>query len=155
MTGTHTGSCRIRAVANDAAPLFIDTAYLYAQINLSDGWHPAAARWQSRLEAARRRLLTTEFVLIEVADGLSAVRLRARAVRAIDLLRASPWVEIVPASTDLFAEAVQLYRDRPDKDWGLTDCSSFVVMEQRGLIEALTTDEHFRQAGFRALLLER
>jgi predicted nucleic acid-binding protein len=54
----------------------------------------------------------------------------------------------------LFDMAFTLYGNRPDKSWSLTDCASFVVMRERGLTEALTTDEHFRQAGFRALLLE-
>ncbi len=49
---------------------------------------------------------------------------------------------------------MELYRHRPDKEWGTTDCISFVVMQDYGLTEALTTDEHFKQAGFRALLIE-
>ena len=63
-------------------------------------------------------------------------------------------MEIVPASADLFAAAFALYRARADQGWGLTDCSSFVVMRERGLTSALPADAHFRQAGFRALLLD-
>jgi uncharacterized protein len=63
-------------------------------------------------------------------------------------------VEIIPLSEDLFARAFQLYRTRPDKEWGLIDCVSFTVMQERGLTAALTTDDHFRQAGFRVLLRE-
>jgi predicted nucleic acid-binding protein len=44
------------------------------------------------------------------------------------------------------------YESRPDKAWSLTDCISFVVMNQHGLTEALTGDHHFEQAGFTALL---
>ena len=69
-------------------------------------------------------------------------------------LEADPKVDIVPLSEALYARALQLYRERPDKEWGLTDCVSFLVMQDRGLIESLTTDEHFQQAGFRALLRE-
>lgn len=74
--------------------------------------------------------------------------------RQIQLWRsfADPTVEIVPLSEDLYAEAVTLYRARPDKEWGLTDCVSFVVMTQRRITEALTADEHFEQAGFKAIL---
>jgi predicted nucleic acid-binding protein len=61
---------------------------------------------------------------------------------------------IVPLSEDLYARAFRLYRERADKEWGLTDCVSFVVMQDRKISEALTTDEHFQQAGFCALLLE-
>ena len=64
-------------------------------------------------------------------------------------------VECVPLTDELYQQAFELFRSRPDKDWGLIDCVSFVVMRQRGLTEALTTDEHFEQAGFQALLRER
>jgi predicted nucleic acid-binding protein len=98
--------------------------------------------------------VTTEFVLVVIADGLATVRFRVQAVQVIATLQASPLVAIIPASSQLFTAALELYRSRGDKDWGLTDCASFVVMNGRGLSEALTTDDHFRQAGFRVLLLE-
>lgn len=68
-------------------------------------------------------------------------------------LEADTNVEIVSLSEQLYAQAFQ-YRQRPDKEWGLIDCVSFIVMHERGIIEALTADEHFQQAGFRALLQE-
>lgn len=144
----------MRTVNPDAGPLFLDTAYVYARINTRDQWHAAAVRWEQRLVGERRPLVTTEFVLIEIADGLAAVRFRMQAVNAIAALRQSPLVEIIPASSELFVAALGLYRTRVDKDWGLTDCASFVVMRERGIAGALTTDEHYRQAGFRPLLLE-
>jgi predicted nucleic acid-binding protein len=136
------------------APQFVDTAYVNALVNARDQWHAAASRWENRLAVERRRLVTTELVLVEIADGLAAVRFRAQAVQVIALLQASALVEIIPASSSLFAAALELYTARADKDWGLTDCASFVVMAERGLTAALTTDHHFRQAGFRALLLD-
>ena len=69
-------------------------------------------------------------------------------------LEADPKVDIVPLSESLYTHAIQLYRERPDKEWGLTDCVSFLAMQDRRLTEALTTDVHFQQAGFRALLHE-
>jgi len=142
-------------VAHRRAPLFLDTAYVYALVNTRDQWHAAAVGWEAYLAAERRRLVTTDLVLTEIADGLAAVRFRAQAVEIIGALQASSLVQIVPASARLFAAALDLYRSRTDKDWGLTDCSSFVVMREQRLSAALTADEHFRQAGFRALLLER
>jgi predicted nucleic acid-binding protein len=59
---------------------------------------------------------------------------------------------VVPFQPELIDSAVQLYRARPDKDWSLTDCLSFVVMERRHLTEALTTDGHFEQAGLKAMM---
>ena len=91
---------------------------------------------------------------MEIADGLAAVQFRKQAVAIIDLLKKNPYVEIVPVSSELFAESFELYKKRIDKGWGLTDCTSFIVMQRYGVMDALTTDEHFRQAGFRALLIE-
>ncbi len=59
---------------------------------------------------------------------------------------------VTPSSSELLEEGIALYLGRPDKDWSLTDCISFVVMEREGLREALTADRHFIQAGFTALL---
>jgi len=142
------------SVVPDRTPIFLDTAYVNALVNTRDHWHDAAVQWQRQLAADRRRLVTTEFVLVEIADGLATVRYRAQAVQVITTLQASPLVDIMPASSQLFTAAIELYRSRGDKAWGLTDCASFVDMHAHGLSEALTTDEHFRQAGFRALLLE-
>jgi len=63
-----------------------------------------------------------------------------------------PQVDIVLLTEELYQQALALFRGRLDKEWGLIDCVSFVVMQERGLTDALTTDEHFEQAGFRVLL---
>jgi len=142
-------------VAPDPPPIFLDTSYINALINTRDQWHPVAVEWERHLALSRRKLLTTEFILVEIADGLAAVRFRTQAVRVIETLQASSQVEIVPASSYLFSAALDLYCRHADKAWGLTDCASFAVMSEGSLSEALTADEHFRQAGFRALLLDR
>lgn len=67
-------------------------------------------------------------------------------------LKSDPLIEIVPPTLALFDMGLALYADRPDKQWSLTDCISFVVMRQHGLSEALTGDHHFEQAGYRAML---
>lgn len=139
---------------SDASPYFLDTAFVVARTNTRDQWHTVASRWEGWLTRRRWRLVTTEFVLAEIGDGLASVRFRSYAVRIIDQLLADPRIEIVPSSAELFAAALVLYRARPDQNWGLTDCSSFAVMRERGLTAALTADDHFRQAGFRALLLD-
>jgi len=68
-------------------------------------------------------------------------------------LENDPKVEIVAASDELYRRAFETYSSRVDKEWGLIDCMSFVVMNDEGISEALSADNHFRQAGFRALLL--
>jgi predicted nucleic acid-binding protein len=139
-------------VATDA--LFLDTAYIYALFNTRDQWHAKAVEWQKKLDAVGRPLLTTEFVLVEVADGLASLKFRQAAATIIHSLRENPLVQIIPVSSSLFTQALSLYEQRPDKDWGLTDCASFIAMSENNLTEALTTDDHFRQAGYKALLLD-
>jgi hypothetical protein len=97
-------------------------------------------------------LLTTEFVLIEVGDGLSFMENRLRFAHLMQLLRSQADVEIVPASSQLFRRGCELHSQRPDKEWSLTDCTSFVVMKERDIEDALTSDHHFEQAGFRLLM---
>ncbi len=138
----------------DSNAAFLDTAYIFALVNTRDQWHARARKWERTLAEESRPLLTSEFVLTEIADGLAAIRFRERAVNVIDTLLKSSLVTTVSVSSELFRHAFQLYRDRPDKNWGLTDCTSFVIIEQYGLQDVLTTDEDFRQAGFRALLLD-
>jgi predicted nucleic acid-binding protein len=107
-----------------------------------------------RLKQAGTRLLTTRAVVLETGNALARLRHREAAIRLLEAIDDDPQVEIVLLSDDLYRRAFDLYRSRPDKEWGLTDCVSFTVMRDRGLVEALTADEHYRQAGLRALLIE-
>lgn len=134
--------------------LFVDTAYVYAIISPRDQWHAKAVLWEKRIIAEKRPLIITEFVLTEIADGLATVNFRQTAVQTIRLFQDIGLVKVVPASSALFSQALELYEQRQDKNWGLTDCTSFVVMKENNITEALTADEHFRQAGFTALLLD-
>ena len=128
--------------------LFADTFYFLALVNSSDDQHAAAARY----DEAKTALITTTWILIEVGDALSAPENRAVFLNLLDLLNESPDVYIVPATSKLFGRGVELYRQRSDKNWSLTDCISFVAMQDEKTVEALTGDRHFEQAGFVALL---
>jgi predicted nucleic acid-binding protein len=86
-------------------------------------------------------------VLIEVANGL-ARSFKADAARIIEAFFGSNLVEVVPVDSDLFMRAFEMYKSYADKTWGLTDCISFIVMQDRDISEALTFDHHFAQAGF-------
>ncbi len=130
-------------------PVFADSVYFFALLNRRDRMHESALRFADQ---ATNPLITTAWVLTEVADGLAGKTTRQGFVRLLEILESAPDVEVIPPSPDLFHLGVQRYIQRPDKDWSLTDCISFVVMEQRGLTEALTSDRHFEQAGFTTLL---
>lgn len=105
-------------------------------------------------ELGAHRLVTTEMVLAEVFTYFAGFGPGPRgvAVQAEKTLRADANVVLLPQTSKLFREASGLYASRPDKAWSLTDCASFVVMEERGIREALAHDIHFEQAGFKALL---
>jgi predicted nucleic acid-binding protein len=128
---------------------FADSFYFLALFNPGDAAHDRAVAEARTLTG---RLLTTDWILTEVADALSDPVNRVACGEMIDDLRQSSRVEIVPASRSLLDAAWALYRKRPDKDWSLTDCTSFVVMDEQQTRDALTGDHHFEQAGFRALL---
>ena len=132
--------------------VFLDTAYAIALSVESDEHHERAEILAEQLEAEQTRLVTTRAILLEIGNALSKKRYRKAVIELLDALEQDPQVEVVPLSEELFEQALELFRNRPDKEWGLIDCVSFVVMQERGLTEALTTDVHYEQAGFRALL---
>lgn len=132
--------------------VFVDIVAWLALLNKSDELHEPAKRILERLRAQRARLTTTEFVLLEVADALCAPHVREQTICFIEGLRRLLLLNIIPASERLIAAGWTLYCQRNDKAWGLTDCISFVVMEERGLTQAFTSDQHFTQAGFVNLL---
>jgi hypothetical protein len=130
-------------------PIFIDTGYILALANTADQYHDRART--AALQVAPP-FITTEAVLTEIGNALAKTRWRSVGVMTLQALRTDAKIDIVTVEAQLFERAMALYGSRPDKEWGLTDCISFVVMQEHGLTEALTTDAHFQQAGFRTLL---
>ena len=131
--------------------VFADTVFWIALLVRSDQYHARAQAWSQRVTG---RMVTTDAVLTETANALARPDWRGPAVALIDHVLGRTDVTVVVTGPDLWNRGWDLYRRRPDKGWGLTDCLSFVVIGDAGLTDALTADEHFRQAGFRAVLLE-
>ena len=135
--------------------VFWDTAAFVALGNTRDDLHQAAISVSQDLAQAQAHVLTTDAVLTEVANIFSKVTLRPIAWQLIAAMQESVGLEaatIVYVDADLWQRGWQLYRARSDKDWGLTDCISFVVMEDFSIQRAFTYDHHFEQAGFVRLL---
>ena len=132
--------------------VFLDTSYAVALSSHTDENHKRAVELAEEFETSNTHFVTTRAILLEIGNTLSKVRHRAAAVRLLSALENDPNVEVVPASDDLYRRAFEIYRDRSDKEWGLIDCMSFIVMNDKGLTDALTADSHFRQAGFHVLL---
>ena len=131
---------------------FLDTAYAVALSVKSDSNHERAVALSRQVLRLRARLVTTQAVLIEIGNALASLRYRKAAIEMLSSMARDSTLEVVPVSDDLYQRALALYCGRHDKEWGLTDCVSFVVMGDRALTAALTTDRHFQQAGFQALL---
>ena len=125
--------------------VFADTFHFLALISPEDEHHGRVKTYAATFRGA---IVTTEWVLTEVANGLSGSPYRREAARLITTLPRLPNVKVIENDAGLFRRGVQLYAERPDKEWSLTDCISFVVMKDEKLTEALTRDHHFKQAGF-------
>ena len=132
--------------------IFVDAVAWIALVNKRDSLHEKAKKVFLDLRGRNYEFVTTEFVLIEFANALSAPDFREKAAIFIEGLRESPNVEIVPASSELFSIGLRLYRNRLDKEWSLVDCTSFIVMKEKKIVEAFTEDHHFEQSGFVKLL---
>ena len=132
--------------------VFADTGYWVAILNSDDNLHQTAVSVTTALSSLR--IVTSEMVFTEVLNSFSkqGAFLRQNAVTLIQQSIRKPNVEIIPQTSDLFHEALNLYQQRPDRAWSLTDCASFCIMQQRNILEALAHDRHFEQAGFIALL---
>ena len=90
--------------------------------------------------------------MLEIGNALSKRRYRAAAIQLLESLETDPNVEVVLLTNRLYKLAFNLFKQREHKKWGLVDCISFIVMQDRGITDTLTADTHFQQAGFRALL---
>jgi len=131
--------------------VFVDTACVVALVSDRDELHePATGLFEDT--RSRARLVTTRAVCFEIGSFFKKPHQRKIVAELIQRLEDAPDVDIVPISDDVFHRALRLYGNRPDKTWSLTDCSSFVVMQERGITQALTSDHHFRQAGFVPLM---
>lgn len=140
----------------DHPPVFWDTAAFLALLNTRDQLHQPAVVISQRLAIERRPMLTTSAVLVETANSLSKVSSRELAWRLMNSIQqsaesgAAEWIYV---DHGLWQRGWQLYRQRLDKEWSLTDCFSFIVMQDYHILEAFTSDHHFEQAGFSRLLL--
>jgi uncharacterized protein len=141
----------MRSVFADTA-VFADTGYWIALISPHDGLHNKAVELGKQLGGCT--IVTSDMVLTEVLNMFAerGSYLRDIAAKAVQEIRSNACIEVVPQTRRLFQEAFELYCERADKEWSLTDCASFVIMKGRKITRALAYDEHFEQSSFVALL---
>jgi len=137
---------------SDETRLFLDTVFIQALLSRRDQYHEKARELWPGVQAAGE-VWTTEAVLVEVGNALSVIH-REGAAEFLRRCYDTENLHVVSVDTELLSKGLDLYSSRNDKTWGLTDCISFVVMHEEGLTVAVTADEHFVQAGFRALMAE-
>ncbi len=135
--------------------VFVDTAALVALGNKQDDWHDHAVTVSRQLTLAGCRFVTTDAVLLEVGNTFSRAPFKPVALRLIETARSSPRWRCIPVDRPLLDRGFALFRQRLDKDWSLTDCTSILVAKELGIEQAFTTDHHFTQAGLAILLGSR
>lgn len=130
---------------------FLDTSFLVAITHKKDQYHHKAVEVSKAL-IKPLKLVTTNGILMEYGNILSKFKIREKAYRYLNFLKDDQNTEIIFINTNLFDRGLELFGNYNDKEWGLIDCISFSLMHERGILNALTSDEHFEQAGFTALL---
>lgn len=130
--------------------LFLDTAFIQAILNKRDQYHRQAVELLPFVKTAAE-VWTTEAIFLEVGNALSSFN-RQQVANFIQQCYQTENMRVVNINSQLFAQGLTLFASRLDQSWGLVDCLSFVVMKQQNLTSALTSDRHFRQAGFQILL---
>lgn len=135
-----------------ARDVFVDTAGFLALWDAGDAHHAAAVRLQAGLAQQRRRFLTTDYVVDETATLLLVRHSHAAAADFLDTIAGSRAIGLEWVEPGRFHAAASLFRRHADQEWSLTDCVSFIVMQELGIRDSFTTDHHFRQAGYNPLL---
>ena len=136
------------------SPLFLDTGYFRGLLDKDDRFHGATLRWQKVLAEVPRTLVTSTAVLLELGNHFCKPGPFETALLLLQSVLRDPKFVTVQITKEHIEDGLSLRASRQDKAWGLTDCTSFLVMRDLGITEALACDRHFVQAGFRALLRE-
>ncbi len=137
-----------------SSSVFLDTSGWIALLNSTEPEHQAAN--QLWLDLGRRgyRIVITDWIIAETGNGLARTCARGQFASSVERVWQSPTIDAVIIDPPLMRRAIDRYHRFLDKSWGLVDCASFAVMEERGITEAFTSDHDFEQAGFRCLLVE-
>lgn len=132
--------------------IFADTGYWIALLNPDDNLHQKARDITTSI--GNMTIITSEMIFTELLNAFSGKGkiYKQKAVKFIEYSFTNPQIEVISQTEELFKKSLELYKKRLDKQWSLTDCSSFYIMEKQNIVSALAYDKHFQQAGFIALL---
>lgn len=132
--------------------VFVDTAGFLALWDAADEHHARALRLQSDLARARRRFLTSDYIVDETVTLLLVRHSHAAASDFLQTVTTTEWVQFEWIDSDRFHAAADFFTRHRDKEFSFTDCVSFALMRELDLQDSFTTDHHFRQAGFNPML---
>ncbi len=132
--------------------VFVDSFAWIAAINKSDNYHKKSLKLFEELLKKQIKIFTTNYIIVETINSLSKTEFRKTVIEFVSKLEKSPSVQIVEITKEIFNNAWTLYQQRMDKDWGITDCTSFEVMKMFSISKAFTNDKHFEQAGYELLI---
>ena len=136
---------------SDRRPLFVDAGPWIALMDSHDQWHQPALQVMNRLKAERHPLVTSNLVLMEAYTGLVGRIQRSAIAKLRATVSVSSFTRVERVDMRIEASAWQTFMRYDDKDVGMVDCTSFVIMEQLGLTHVFTFDRHFAQVGFQTL----
>lgn len=135
-----------------ASEVFADTSALYAFVDRRDAWHETARAAVERAIKSGRLIVTTDYVVTETVNLANARGGKHVANRVLDLIEQSDGIRVEWIGVERFERTKAYFRKHADHGYSFTDCTSFVVMKEERLSEAITTDSHFVEAGFKVLL---
>ena len=133
--------------------VFVDTSGLYALVEKNDAHHRAARRAVENLVRGGRKLVLTDYIVDETTTLANARSGKRVAMRVLDLVEQSAGIRIEWVGSLRFEATATFFRKHADHRYSFTDCTSFIVMNELEMTQALTTDKHFVEAGYEALLL--
>lgn len=125
--------------------IFVDTSGWFALAARHDRDHPKALKF---FQGSRSPLLTTDYIVDETVTLFQARLNHSAAIRFLDSIQASTRLSLIFLTRKNVEAAIKLFRERPDKGWSLTDCTSFTIMERMRINTAFAFDDDFKQAGF-------
>ena len=134
--------------------VFIDTSGWAELFVSSESYHQQAKAWFAKARKQKIEMVTSNYVVAELVALLnSPLRVpRSQLFQYVDAVKTASYVNVIYIDAAIETAAWSLLKNRADKTWSLVDATSFIIMQQLGVQEALTTDHHFEQAGFIRLL---
>lgn len=147
-TSPAVGKVTQKVIAKNS--VFVDTSGWAYLLDRSSELHRDVSSMYQQILSQQRSFVTSNYIIAELVALLtSRSRIsRQQLIKFIDALKLAPHIEILNVDPDMDAASWTLLKRYSDKEWSLVDASSFVIMKQHGITEAITTDHHFTQAGF-------